>query len=992
MPAHIRWRFFGLSGTRRDKTRRTSRRTRPQLISEHLERRDLLTTLVGIAGPALVATTTHSCDAAAAQAASQIVGTGPTAAGVNRSAAAGSSSSAGQQLLEPDISIYDGPFTYDGFAHFAIATAANSQDFLVSGTFTYTYNGSSDPPTNAGSYTVVATFTSSDPNYSNGTETSTMVIARATPRITLTGGTFSFDANPHLAVATDVGVDGVTPVSGSFSFTYNGSSTPPTNPGSYAVVASFTSADPNYANATATTTVSINTIPTGVTVTGASTTSVTVAWNPVLELAGATPTYNIYERILHTAGGGKGSHGGYYTYNLVASGLTTASATITGLAAAPAGGVAKSHSYVVTSVLNGVSSPYSTLTSGAPLYGPALNSYFLLNGFVWYGSSPLNVTVGQTVQLSVSGYGNPAPTYSVGSGPNFVSIDQNSGVISISPTAADVGNFTATFAATNSLGSVTSSSLSIHVLALPTVVVTGGTVVFDGNTHGASAVAYGSDGVTPLTGTFSFQYAPVQVPTALSSGEYAEVGSYIVQATFISGEPNYGNAVGTGTLTIVPATPAIIIDGRPISYDGATHAAVVTAVGVDGVTPVGGSFAVTYDGSANLPSAAGSYSVSTSFTSTDPNYINSVGTGTLTIVPATPTIIINGGPFTDDGTAHAATVAALGFDGVSPVAGSFAVTYNGSANPPSSAGSYTVSATFTSSDSNYASTTTTGSLVIGGNQTAPAVSVTVGSTGTVVLDGSTVATGNTTNITNNSSSPNGVLVTAANQVVGGIDGTGNLVVNSGASLTANHIVQGSLVIGGDASNPATVTIAPSDAAGNPLAAATVTSSTSSGVVGTAAVESGSVSAAGSSVESTAVATSAPLAAGISPSSSISTEATRASLPSAASPPFDWLSDLALSLPSLPQHLSSSRANLDTAETPVLQVPNLNAVAAGSSAVGCANGNSIADADIYAATDAIFGSGRVATTAEDDSLLDLIAADVGQDAADPLTIKPTGHHG
>jgi MBG domain len=915
MPDHVRRRFFSKGKTRRGTTRKASRRTRPQLISEPLEQRYLLTKLFGIAGPALASATAHSSRAPAAHTSSSTAG-GAAATGVNSptahaAAAAGSSSSANQQQLqEPDISIYDGPFVYDGFAHGAIATAANSQDFLVSGSFAYTYNGSSDPPTNAGSYNVVATFTSGDPSYSNATATSTMVIAPATPRITLTGGTFSFDSNPHPAVATEVGVDSVTPVGGSFSFTYNGSSTPPTNPGSYAVVASFTSADPNYANTSATTTVSINTIPTGVTVTGASTTSVTVAWNPVLEPAGAAPTYNIYERVSHSSGGGKGSHGSYYTYNLVKSGLTTSSATITGLAPAPAGGIASSHAYVVTSVLNGASSAYSTLTSGAPLYAPALNQYFLLNGALWLGSSPLDATVGQTVQISVLGSGNQAPTYSVASGPSFVSIDRNSGVISISPTAADVGTFAATFTATNSLGSVTSSSLSIHVLALPTVAVTGGSFAFDGNTHGASAIAYGSDGVTPLAGTVSFQYAPVQVPTALSPGEYAEVGSYIVQATFTSSDPNYGNAVGTGTLAIVPATPTIIIDG---------------------------------------------------------------------------------GPFTDDGTAHAATVTALGIDGVTPIDGSFAVTYNGSADPPSAAGSYAVSATFTSSDQDYASATATGTLVIGGSQTAPAVSVTVGSTGTVVLDGSTIATGNTTNITNNSNSANGVLVTGANQVVGGIDGSGNVVVDSGASLTANHIVQGSLVIGGDATNPATVTIAASDSAGNPLAAAAATSSGSQGLIGTAAIESGGASAASLAAESTAATTSAPLASGVSPSISTSPEASSAFLPSGSSPSLGWLSDSALPSQSSLQRLSSSAEQSDTTATTESQVSNRNAESADSKAVASTSGNAVAREDLYAAADAVFASSGVATTADDDSLLDLIAEGAGHDNAVRLALKSVGHH-
>jgi hypothetical protein len=57
-------------------------------------------------------------------------------------------------------------------------------------------------------------------------------------------------------------------------------------------------------------------------------------------------------------------------------------------------------------------------------------------------------------------------------------------------------------------------------------------------------------------------------------------------------------------------------------------------------------------------------------------------------------------------------------------------------------------------------------------------------------------------------------------VSGGIEGTGNLTVNAGSDLTANHIVQGALVIGGAAGSPATVTIAASDASGNPLSAAT----------------------------------------------------------------------------------------------------------------------------------------------------------------------------
>ncbi|HEV2972377.1 MAG TPA: autotransporter-associated beta strand repeat-containing protein [Pirellulales bacterium] len=63
-----------------------------------------------------------------------------------------------------------------------------------------------------------------------------------------------------------------------------------------------------------------------------------------------------------------------------------------------------------------------------------------------------------------------------------------------------------------------------------------------------------------------------------------------------------------------------------------------------------------------------------------------------------------------------------------------------------------------------------------------------------------------------------VLVSGTHQQVGAIDGpTGVTTVNAGSDLTADHIVQKSLVIGGTATSAALVTIAASDASGNPLA-------------------------------------------------------------------------------------------------------------------------------------------------------------------------------
>ena len=71
-------------------------------------------------------------------------------------------------------------------------------------------------------------------------------------------------------------------------------------------------------------------------------------------------------------------------------------------------------------------------------------------------------------------------------------------------------------------------------------------------------------------------------------------------------------------------------------------------------------------------------------------------------------------------------------------------------------------------------------------------------------------------VVNNSSAAAGLLVSGPNQQVGGIDGSGNVVVTDGASLTADHIVQTALVIGGTPTNQASVTISASDSSGSPF--------------------------------------------------------------------------------------------------------------------------------------------------------------------------------
>ena len=102
-------------------------------------------------------------------------------------------------------------------------------------TVDFTYDGSSTPPTNAGSFAVVATV--NDVNYA-GSAADTLVITKAPATVTLGNLSQTYDGSPKLATATTA------PVGLAASLTYDGSATAPINAGNYAVVGTIV--DANY--------------------------------------------------------------------------------------------------------------------------------------------------------------------------------------------------------------------------------------------------------------------------------------------------------------------------------------------------------------------------------------------------------------------------------------------------------------------------------------------------------------------------------------------------------------------------------------------------------------------------------------------------------------------------------------------------------------------------------------------------------------------------
>jgi autotransporter-associated beta strand protein len=107
-----------------------------------------------------------------------------------------------------------------------------------------------------------------------------------------------------------------------------------------------------------------------------------------------------------------------------------------------------------------------------------------------------------------------------------------------------------------------------------------------------------------------------------------------------------------------------------------------------------------------------------------------------------------------------------------------------------------------------------GSATVGAGATA-----TIAAGATLELAGpvSALSSGsNRVNVVNDNSADSGLVVSGAAEVVGAINGVGNTFVGAAGGLTADHIVQNALLIAGTAGSPATVTIRPSNASGNPL--------------------------------------------------------------------------------------------------------------------------------------------------------------------------------
>ena len=377
----------------------------------------------------------------------------------------------------PTLSLVDGSANYDGNVHTDTATAVDPIDGVtpVAGSFLITYNGSTTAPTQAGSYAVVATFASSDLNYADASITGTLTISQATPTISIASSypNFIYDTFAQAQYVSEVGVDGVTPVNGTLSVLYNGSSTLPVNAGTYDVSVTFTSNDPNYLSTTA-------------------------DGSMTIQQSGVSLYYSL--------------NGGayYYFYNGMPQGVI---GTATG-----------------------------------------------------YFNDPVNGTF------------------------TYTYFDSTGAQLPGTPTNAGDYTFTEYFTSLDPNYASGSFSYSFAIYAAtPTVTVTGGTFAYNGQGQAATATAVGIDGVTPVPGTASFTYNG-------SSSTPVLPGTYAVVATFTPTDPNYSSSTGSGTLVINKATPAFSNLSSPKVNVGTSTVTLSGHIGAGSASPGGDDVAITLNG------------------------------------------------------------------------------------------------------------------------------------------------------------------------------------------------------------------------------------------------------------------------------------------------------------------------------------------------------------------------------------------------------------
>jgi hypothetical protein len=257
----------------------------------------------------------------------------------------------------------------------------------------------------------------------------------------------------------------------------------------------------------------------------------------------------------------------------------------------------------------------------------------------------------------------------------------------------------------NYLTTTTTSTLTILPATASIGLGNGGQWEFTYNGQPQSVVgsAYGYDysngQYVPINGTFTYEYfneygSNTQLFGPPLPSAPTNAGYYTFIENFTSLDPNYASGSYSWDLYIDPASSTVTINPGPLTYNGSAQPAIVSAVGVDGVTPVAGSVTyATYNGSTTVPNGVGTYAAFVEWSSGDPNYYSVTLNGTYTINKATPTFSNLSSPSVNAGTSTVTLSGHIAAGSLAPGGDDVAVTLNGVTQPVSvsSGGSFSTS-------------------------------------------------------------------------------------------------------------------------------------------------------------------------------------------------------------------------------------------------------------------------------------------------------------
>jgi hypothetical protein len=532
--------------------------------------------------------------------------------------------------------------TYDGNAHAAAATATGAGGLNTTANITYSYSGvaptvypaSATAPTNAGTYSVTATY-AGDANHTGSSKTATVTINKATATLALGNLTYTYDGTTKLATATSspANLTGV-------NISNNGK----TDAGTYTVVASLD--NPNYTAVNVTGTLEI------------AKADQTISWN--------APTAITYGTALSSAqlnatvaGVAGGSAAGALTYS-PASGTILNSGTHTLSVSAAATTNYNSVTETVSLIVNKADQVITWENPANIVYGTALSAT-QLNATALGGAtltySPVSGTVLGAGTRTLTVTAAEATNYKAGS--KSVSIVVEKAPATITLTTADLSqtfngsaktvgfsispvgvtgvtvsyskNGTAVTSPTNAgsyevLASLTndnytgSATGTLAIAKAPTTtVVSVSDATYNGSTHSGSANVTGAGSLNQAVTVYYEGVAPMVYTSSTTAptnaGTYKATATYAESANYLGSSDSKTFTIGKATATLTASAASNLV------YDGLAKVGSGSATGVGSqaevVSPVTlsyvGTGTTTYGPSATAPTNAGTYTIAASF-------------------------------------------------------------------------------------------------------------------------------------------------------------------------------------------------------------------------------------------------------------------------------------------------------------------------------------------------------------------------------------------